>query len=112
MRQVNPVGLRSAGGPLPVVQKGLGHKSIQVTVDVHQGLLFQTHEVADPIVERALGGKTVLVSARGTADASRGAARRERVGVVRSQAGRDHIGPVQADKDIVDGPTREVSALS
>lgn len=45
---------------MPVIQKRLGHKSIQITVDVYGGLLFQTHEVADLAIERALGGKRVV----------------------------------------------------
>lgn len=40
-----------------MIQKRLGHKSIQITVDVYGGVLFQTHQVADRAVERALGGQ-------------------------------------------------------
>ena len=50
--------------PLPVIQKRLGHKSIQITVDVYGGLLFQTHEVADLAIERALGGRKVVTATR------------------------------------------------
>ena len=50
--------------PLPVVQKRLGHKSIQITVDVYGGLLFQTHEVADLAIERALSGKPILTTTK------------------------------------------------
>lgn len=64
LRHTHAAWLISAGVPLPVVQKRLGHKSIQVTVDVYGGLLFQTHEVADLAIERALGGKQVVVSTR------------------------------------------------
>lgn len=66
LRHSNAAWLISAGVPLPVIQKRLGHKSIQITVDVYGGLLFQTHEVADRAIERALGGKMVLLSAGGT----------------------------------------------
>jgi integrase len=64
LRHTHAAWLISAGVPLPVVQKRLGHKSIQVTVDVYGGLLFPTHEVADLAIERALGGKQVVVSTR------------------------------------------------
>jgi integrase len=53
--------LISAGVPLPVIQKRLGHKSIQVTVDVYGGLLVQTHEAADMAVEGALAGGRIRV---------------------------------------------------
>jgi len=61
LRHSNAAWLISAGVPLPVIQKRLGHKSIQITVDVYGGLLFQTHEVADRAIERALGGKQILM---------------------------------------------------
>ena len=51
----------SAGVPLPVIQRRLGHASIKITVDVYGGLLLQTHEVADIAVERALRGQPILV---------------------------------------------------
>jgi integrase len=60
LRHTHAAWLISAGVPLPVIQKRLGHKSIQITVDVYGGLLFQTHEVADLAIERALGGKRVV----------------------------------------------------
>jgi hypothetical protein len=41
------------------VQRRLGHHSIQITVDVYGGLLFQTHEIADAAVERALRGELI-----------------------------------------------------
>ena len=66
LRHSNAAWLISAGVPLPVIQKRLGHKSMQITVDVYGGLLFQTHEVADLAIERALGGKKVLVTAGGS----------------------------------------------
>ena len=62
LRHSNAAWLISAGVPLPVIQKRLGHKSIQITVDVYGGLLFQTHEVADLAIDRALGGKQILTS--------------------------------------------------
>ena len=65
LRHTNAAWLISAGVPLPVIQKRLGHKSIQITVDVYGGLLFQTHEIADLAIERALGGKKILVSTGG-----------------------------------------------
>jgi integrase len=43
-----------------VIQQRLGHKSIQITVDVYGGLLAQTHEIADQAVERALAGKQIV----------------------------------------------------
>jgi integrase len=46
--------------PLPVIQKRLGHKSIQITVDVYGGLLSQTHEIADQAVERAFAGQQIV----------------------------------------------------
>jgi integrase len=64
LRHTHAAWLISAGVPLPVVQKRLGHKSIQITVDVYGGLLFQTHEIADLAIDRALGGKKVLVATR------------------------------------------------
>lgn len=60
LRHSHAAWLISAGVPLPVIQKRLGHKSIQITVDVYGGLLFQTHEVADLAIERALGGESVV----------------------------------------------------
>jgi integrase len=66
LRHTNAAWLISAGVPLPVIQKRLGHKSIQITVDVYGGLLFQTHEVADLAIERALGGKKILVTSGGS----------------------------------------------
>ena len=62
LRHSNAAWLISAGVPLPVIQKRLGHKSIQITVDVYGGLLFQTHEVPDFAIDRALGGKQILMS--------------------------------------------------
>ena len=62
LRHSNAAWLISAGVPLPVIQKRLGHKSIQITVDVYGGLLFQTHEVADLAIDRALGGKQIVTS--------------------------------------------------
>jgi len=60
LRHTHAAWLISAGVPLPVIQKRLGHKSIQITVDVYGGLLFQTHQVADLAIERALGGEQVV----------------------------------------------------
>ncbi len=60
LRHTHAAWLISAGVPLPVIQKRLGHKSIQITVDVYGGVLFQTHQVADLAVERALGGQQVV----------------------------------------------------
>jgi integrase len=60
LRHTHAAWLISAGVPLPVIQKRLGHKSIQITVDVYGGLLFQTHQVADMAIERALGGEPVV----------------------------------------------------
>ena len=51
--------------PLPVIQKRLGHKSIQITVDVYGGLLFQTHEIADLAIDRALGDRKVVTATGG-----------------------------------------------
>jgi integrase len=62
LRHTHAAWLISAGVPLPVIQKRLGHKSIQITVDVYGGLLFQTHEVADLAIERALGGRRVVLT--------------------------------------------------
>jgi integrase len=64
LRHTHAAWLISAGVPLPVIQKRLGHKSIQITVDVYGGLLFQTHEVADLAIERALGGRKVVTATR------------------------------------------------
>jgi integrase len=64
LRHTHAAWLISAGVPLPVIQKRLGHKSIQITVDVYGGLLFQTHEVADLAIERALGGRKVVTGTR------------------------------------------------
>lgn len=64
LRHTHAAWLISAGVPLPVIQKRLGHKSIQITVDVYGGLLFQTHEVADLAIERALGGRRVVTATR------------------------------------------------
>jgi integrase len=60
LRHTHAAWLISAGVPLPVIQKRLGHKSIQITVDVYGGLLFQTHQVADLAIERALGGAKIV----------------------------------------------------
>lgn len=59
LRHTHAAWLISGGVPLPVIQKRLGHKSIQITVDVYGGLLFQTHEIADLTMERALGGEKI-----------------------------------------------------
>lgn len=64
LRHTHAAWLISANVPLPVIQKRLGHKSIQITVDVYGGLLFQTHEVADLAIERALGGRRVVGATR------------------------------------------------
>lgn len=64
LRHTHAAWLISANVPLPVIQKRLGHKSIQITVDVYGGLLFQTHEVADLAIERALGGRRVVTATR------------------------------------------------
>lgn len=63
LRHTHAAWLISAGVPLPVIQKRLSHKSIQITVDVYGGLLFQTHEIADMAIERALGGRQIVVPA-------------------------------------------------
>jgi integrase len=60
LRHTHAAWLISAGVPLPVIQKRLGHKSIQITVDVYGGLLFQTYQIADLAIERALGGEQVV----------------------------------------------------
>jgi integrase len=71
LRHTHAAWLISAGVPLPVIQKRLGHKSIQITVDVYGGLLFQTHEVADLAIERALGGRRVVTATkRGSVEAA------------------------------------------
>jgi integrase len=59
LRHTHAAWLISAGVPLPVIQKRLGHKSIKITVDVYGGLLVQTHEVADLAMARALSGKRI-----------------------------------------------------
>jgi integrase len=64
LRHTHAAWLISAGVPLPVIQKRLGHKSIQITVDVYGGLLFQTHEVADLAMDRALDGKQIVTDTR------------------------------------------------
>ena len=62
LRHTHAAWLISAGVPLPVIQKRLGHKSIQITVDVYGGLLFETHEAADIAIDRALSGRRVVVA--------------------------------------------------
>lgn len=64
LRHSHVAWLISAGVPLPAIQKRLGHKSIQITVDVYGGLLFQTHEAVDLAIERALAGKAVVPETR------------------------------------------------
>lgn len=61
LRHTHAAWLISAGVPLPVIQRRLGHTSIKITVDVYGGLLLQTHEIADTAVERALRGQPILV---------------------------------------------------
>ena len=56
LRHTHAACLISAGVPLPVIQKRLGHESIKTTVDVYGGLLDQAHEAADTAIEAALGG--------------------------------------------------------
>jgi integrase len=63
LRHTHAAWLISAGVPLPAVQSRLGHKSIQITVDVYGGLLVQTHELADRAVDRALRGQRIASSA-------------------------------------------------
>jgi integrase len=60
LRHSHSAWLISAGVPLPVIQKRLGHRSIQITVDVYGGLLLQTHEAADQAISRALSGRRVV----------------------------------------------------
>jgi integrase len=62
MRHSHAAWLISAAVPLPVIQQRLGHKSIQITVDVYGGLLAQTHEIADQAVERALAGQPIVTA--------------------------------------------------
>ena len=59
LRHTHAAWLISAGVPLPVIQKRLGHKSIKITVDVYGGLLVQTNEVADLAIARALSGRRI-----------------------------------------------------
>lgn len=66
LRHTHAAWLISAGVPLPVIQKRLGHKSIQITVDVYGGLLVQTHEIADATIDRALGGQHVVTLSSST----------------------------------------------
>ncbi len=54
LRHTHAAWLISAGVPLPVIQKRLGHESITTTVDVYGGLLDQAHEAADAAIEAAL----------------------------------------------------------
>jgi integrase len=56
LRHTHAAWLISAGVPLPVIQKRLGHKSIKITVDVYGGLLVQTNDAVDAAVAQALGG--------------------------------------------------------
>ncbi|MHB2023130.1 MAG: tyrosine-type recombinase/integrase [Mycobacteriales bacterium] len=74
LRHTHAAWLISAGVPLPVIQKRLGHKSIQITVDVYGGLLYQTHEVADLAIQRALGGEQVVILVSPLASAPAGEA--------------------------------------
>jgi integrase len=60
LRHTHVAWLISAGVPLPVIQKRLGHKSIKITVDVYGGLLVQTDELVDQAVARALSGGRVV----------------------------------------------------
>lgn len=59
LRHTHAAWLISAGVPLPVIQKRLGHKSIKITVDVYGGLLVQSHEIADLAMARALAGQRI-----------------------------------------------------
>lgn len=61
LRHSHVAWLISAGVPLPVIQKRVGHKSIKITVDVYGGLLVQTHEAVDQAVARALSGRRVVL---------------------------------------------------
>jgi integrase len=54
LRHTHAEWLISAGVPLPVIQKRLGHESITTTVDVYGGLLDQAHEAADAAIQAAL----------------------------------------------------------
>jgi integrase len=57
LRHTHAAWLISAGVPLPVIQRRLGHESIKTTVDVYGGLLDQAHEAADAAIEAALHGR-------------------------------------------------------
>jgi integrase len=70
LRHTHAAWLISAGVPLPVIQKRLGHKSIKITVDVYGGLLVQTHEVVDLAIARALSGRRIAASAQKRSAAS------------------------------------------
>lgn len=63
LRHTHAAWLISAGVPLPVIQKRLGHKSIKITVDVYGGLLVQTNEAVDAALTQALaGGQISLIT--------------------------------------------------
>jgi integrase len=65
LRHSHAAWLISAGVPLPVIQRRLGHHSIQITVDVYGGLLQETHELADAAIARALTNQQVVVALPG-----------------------------------------------
>jgi integrase len=71
LRHTHAAWLISAGVPLPVIRARLGHKSIQITVDVYGGLLTQAHEAADLAIDRALGGNLVPAPRAGDAKVRR-----------------------------------------
>lgn len=54
LRHTHASWLISAGVPLPVIQRRLGHDSIKTTVDIYGGLLDQAQEAADDAIEAAL----------------------------------------------------------
>lgn len=56
LRHTHASWLISAGVPLPVIQRRLGHDSIKTTVDIYGGLLDQAQEAADDAIEAALVG--------------------------------------------------------
>ena len=54
LRHTYAAWLISAGVPLPEIQRRLGHKSIQTTVDVYGGLLDYAGDFADTVIDAAI----------------------------------------------------------
>jgi integrase len=53
LRHTHVAWLIAGGTPLPKIQQRLGHESIQTTIDVYGGLLADTDDQVDAVIDAA-----------------------------------------------------------